>query len=304
MKQCKNCESLQEKGNFCAKCGGETVDVAAINAESPNQNESPVSKGDQPTNNEAPAQTFSDAAAVSNQEEAATTAQQPNSTATSGIDVKEVSTEYWNYFLRLIKNPTLAFDTTEREFTNSLINIVLYAITFAISIYFTISALDTLAMGGLSYVLGDGDSIKFFPIFFRIGLMAIIALACTLVCILAIEKMFVKQMFVKQMSAKQQIVQYGGLITPFIAVNMLALLAGLAGSFGVAFSLSALSLFISTIIYGVIFVYEKVSVYRTTPHKVYATIGVFLANMLLIYVLLRIFLLQKLGELQEILSYI
>src|SRR5699024_6729781 len=77
------------------------------------------------------------------QEDAAAGAQ-VNNTQSSGIDVKEVSTEYLNYFIQLFKNPTEALRHTENEFINGIINIILYAVTFGIGIYYTINALDTI----------------------------------------------------------------------------------------------------------------------------------------------------------------
>src|SRR5699024_2643390 len=244
-------------------------------------------------------------------------------------DVKEVSTEYWNYFIQLFKNPTEALRHTENEFINGIINIILYAVTFGIGIYYTINALDTITMGELSHLLHGKKGMPFFPIFIRVALTAIIALACTLICIIMIEKFFVKQMtfkqqltqydgiynpyfsidiyytindldtitmeelshllhskkgmpffpifirvaltaiialactliciimieklFVKQMTFKQQLTQYAGILTPFIAVNLLIVLTGLGGSFGLAISLALLSLFTTTFIYGAIF---------------------------------------------------
>jgi len=44
MKKCTNCDSLQEEGKFCAKCGSETIDV---NKENPtNEEETDTSHAD------------------------------------------------------------------------------------------------------------------------------------------------------------------------------------------------------------------------------------------------------------------
>src|SRR5699024_7858290 len=95
----------------------------------------------------------------------------------------------------------------------NIINIILYAVTFGIGIYYTINALDTITMGELSHLLHGKKGMPFLPIFIRVALTAIIALACTLICIIMIEKLFVKQM-----TFKQQLTQYAGILTPFIAV--------------------------------------------------------------------------------------
>src|SRR5699024_8447903 len=70
-----------------------------------------------------------------------------------------------------------------------LVNLnILYAVTFGIGIYYTINALDTITMGELSHLLHGKKGMPFFPIFIRVALTAIIALACTLICIIMIEK--------------------------------------------------------------------------------------------------------------------
>src|SRR5699024_7396284 len=98
-------------------------------------------------------------------QEGAAAGAQVNNTQASGIDVKEVSTEYWNYFIQLFKNPTEALRHTENEFINGIINIILYAVTFAIGIYYTIIDLDTITMGELYYLLYGKKVMPFFPIF-------------------------------------------------------------------------------------------------------------------------------------------
>src|SRR5699024_8607652 len=246
MKKCTNCESLQEEGKFCAKCGGETIDV---NKEAPTNEE--LTDDSHAETQAEPAKEATEKASnnvnPAHQEGAAVEAQVNNPQA-SGIDVKEVSTEYWNYFIQLFKNPTEALRHTENEFINGIINIILYAVTFGIGIYYTINALDTITMGELT--------------------------------------------------------QYAGILTPFIAVNLLIVLTGLGGSFGLAISLALLSLFTTTFIYGAIFIYDKVTLYRSTPQKVYAAVGVYLVNLLLVYILLRMFIMQKIDELQDVFYYL
>src|SRR5699024_5690743 len=166
-------------------------------------------------------------------------------------------------------------------------------------IYNIIRALDTINMGELSHLLHGKKGIPFFSFFIRVALTAIIALACTLICIIMIEKLFVKHM-----TFKQQLTQYSGILTPFTAVNVLIVLTGLAGSSGLATSLALLSLFTTTFIYGAIFIYDKVTLDRSTPQKLYAAVGVYLVNLLLVYILLRMFIMQKIDELQDVFYYL
>src|SRR5699024_11415610 len=98
----------------------------------------------------------------------------------------------------LFKNPTEALRHTENEFINGIINIILYAVTFGIGIYYTINALDTITMGELSHLLHGKKGMPFFSIFIRVALTAFIALACTLICIIMIEELFVQELILNQ----------------------------------------------------------------------------------------------------------
>src|SRR5699024_950705 len=122
-------------------------------------------------------------------QEGAAAGAQVNNTQASGIDVKEVSTEYWNYFIQLFKNPTEALRHTENEYINGIINIIIYAVTFGIGIYYTIIDIDTISMTELSHLLHGKKRMTFFPIFIRVALTIINALVCTLISIIMIEKL-------------------------------------------------------------------------------------------------------------------
>src|SRR5699024_4816848 len=114
MKKCTNCESLQEEGKFCAKCGSETIDVnkeeptneeQTDDSHSATQAEPAKEAAEEASNNVDPAQ-----------QDGAAAGEQVNHTQSSGIDVKEVATEYWNYVIQLFKHPTEALRHTENEF--------------------------------------------------------------------------------------------------------------------------------------------------------------------------------------------
>src|SRR5699024_1361975 len=113
MKKCTNCESLQEEGKICAKCGSETIDVTKEETTNEEQtNDSHVATQTEPAKEAA--EEASNNVNPAHQEGAAAGAQ-VNNTQASSIDVKEVSTEYWNYFIQLFKNPTEALRHTENE---------------------------------------------------------------------------------------------------------------------------------------------------------------------------------------------
>src|SRR5699024_12609810 len=118
----------------------------------------------------------------------------------------------------------------------------------------------------------------FLPIFFRVALTSIIVQACSLICIFMIEKLFVKKM-----TFKQQLTQYAGILTPCIAFNLVIVLTGLGGSFGLAISLALLSLITTTLIYCAIYSYDKVIIYQCTLQKVYEANYLYMTNMVMVY---------------------
>src|SRR5699024_2605763 len=134
MQKCTLCESVQEDGSCCAKCGSEAI---GINKEEPT-NEEQTGDWHPDTRSEAAKEATEKASNNVNpaQQEGVAVEAQVNNPQSSGIDVKEVSTEYWNYFIQLFKNPTEALRHTENEFINGIINIILYAVTFGIGIYY------------------------------------------------------------------------------------------------------------------------------------------------------------------------
>src|SRR5699024_2650980 len=144
MKKCTNCEYLQEEGKFCAKCDSETIDV---NKEEPTNEEqtddSHVATQTEPAKEAAEEE--SNNVNPAHQEDAAAGAQEKK-TQESSIDVKEEYTKQCNYFIQLFKTPKEALRHTENKFINGIINIILYAVTISIGIYYTINALYTITM--------------------------------------------------------------------------------------------------------------------------------------------------------------
>src|SRR5690625_1412615 len=136
---CNQCNNEQETGKFCGACGGSLqLDGGETAAPSANQ-------------------------------AAATTTAQPQTQQTTET-IKNGLSEYWNYFLNLIKNPTKAFQLNESHFINGLINIGLFAVAFSLGVYFYANSLAKKAVSTTAGFFGVSDvstaavSLPFFSI--------------------------------------------------------------------------------------------------------------------------------------------
>src|SRR5699024_6690988 len=130
MLKCSNCGHEQESGKFCGKCGQpltqptnagteETAATAAVNTQQNHvQNAQPNPNTQQPQQPQQQAQQ-----------------QQVNPTVEK---MKATSRSYWAYFVRYIKQPSLAFQSGATEFTSAIISCVLYVVLLALSVYFLV----------------------------------------------------------------------------------------------------------------------------------------------------------------------
>lgn len=311
MKKCSECNHEQEQGNFCAKCGGK---MEALTEESNvEQEEESITDSERQEattqDREFEAVTDEQPKRVPETEEPKTVKpdpvspageasipREPNPTASHGNkDFQQVAGDYWGYAVQLIKNPAQAFGKKEDEYINGLINILIYAATFGLSFYFLVSsAAQELGLGFL--VLGQSE-LPFFKTFFGALIYGLMCLACTVVCLVIFEKIWIKQM-----SFKEEMAQYGGLLTPLVALNILTILTGLMDFIGITTGLLMLSLFLSTFIIGIIFIYEKITHFQASVYKLYISIGMLLANMFVVYIMLRMIIGEAMPDVEDIFS--
>ncbi|PAV28300.1 hypothetical protein CIL05_16825 [Virgibacillus profundi] len=252
---CPKCNNQQESGKFCGVCGG-TLQPVQNSEVSGNESikQAPVNS----TVNQA-------AATVTNQQ------QQGQQTTTA---LKSGLAQYWAYFLSLIKNPTQAFNSNENHFVNGLVTLVLFAITFSLSLYLLANSFMKAALGGFM-----STGLPFFAVNSRLVFVAIIAL------VISFGSAFIMIKTVKnQESFKAIIAQYGSLFVPFTALNIIAMVGGIMASIQLTVFPLVLSTSLSLVFLPVLFVYEKASKINNQGQKVYFAFATILLISLIYYI--------------------
>lgn len=242
---CPKCSNQQESGKFCGVCGTavkpvvmEDLSVGSNHAEEVSENNTENIQQDvvNPTPNESV---------------------QPTAEA-----IKSGLSQYWSYFLSLIKNPSRGFQVNENNFVNGLVTLGLYALLFSLSLYFLANSLVTTFSGG--YL----DGVPFFAVVSRLVFLMIIFFVITF------GSAFVMIKIAKNQDSFQTIIaQYGSIIVPFTALNVIAMLGGLIGSAQLTGVMLLLSLAFTFTFTPVLFVYEKVSILNKNGQKIYLSLA-------------------------------
>src|SRR5699024_4695304 len=73
-------------------------------------------------------------------------------------EVKENAAKYWDTFLTVLKNPTKSFALSENQLSFGIINIVLYIVSFMLSIYFTVNTIYKTYIKGFGFFDDVGPS--------------------------------------------------------------------------------------------------------------------------------------------------
>src|SRR5699024_8600695 len=241
MLKCSNCGHEHESGKFCGKCGQpltqttnagteETAATAAVNKQQNHvQNAQPNPNTQQPQQPQQQAQQ-----------------QQVNPTVEK---MKATSRSYWAYFVRYIKQPSLAFQSGATEVTSAIISCVLYVVLLALSVYFLVRQ-NTYGM----------FEAPFFRIFFGLGLVLLFFLPVTML------RMFLTNiLFCPGASFKAVIAQYGGHLTPALFLAALTFVLVILNSY----TFAALFFFISIgVMLSVIPVYVVSSFLTRSSHTI------------------------------------
>lgn len=297
MKKCSNldCGRHQESGNFCGACGSkleaviEQVDKTSTNqveegievTESPvtevEAKEVTVTQTQEVTTNEPPAVTLSNTEIKTAQTQATATSTMNERPAEkqSTEEAKAAVKSYWAYSVELLKNPSKALQHQQDKFTYGLINLGLYALTFALITFAIMRRASKDAMGYSGFggfadeygITSEVNSIIFQTSFYTLIGVAFM-LAVLMVSLLAVEKVMVKRLTFKDIIA-----QYGGLIVPFIYLQAAVFLFSFIGTRFVTFSLMFLSIAFVMYILAGLYMYEKVNSYQSSSQKVYTFIG-------------------------------
>lgn len=212
MNNCIACGNEQETGKFCGKCGTKfekvlsshsISDIEAISSEITGNSSNPSSV--------VQAQTLAH--------------------RNEHVEkVKDQSKKFWNYFMKYIKNPSEIFSTTDREFVNALISIIVFAFVFSVTVYISISGFARRAMGGLGELgelfMEDYQGPPFFTIFSSVFFFTLVSTALVVVSILIISKLFGPAS-----SWKETISHYGTFILTSSVLTIIGLILLLFKSF-------------------------------------------------------------------------
>ncbi|GAA0435028.1 zinc ribbon domain-containing protein [Lentibacillus halophilus] len=257
MLTCPQCGHEQESGKFCGVCGTPFETTAG-----------------------EPQQAATNAAGAAGGNAA-------SQTATDHLN------QYGHYCLALLKNPGAAFQKTEDAFVHGLMSLVLYAITFALSIYTLMNTLAQQSFGNLA--VGDDVSLPFFLINSRLVLFTAVFIAVSFVGLLVMSKADQNQD-----TAKRLTTHYGGLSVPFSAVNVLAILTGLMTSIKLTIVLYVVSLLSFLLFIPSLVVYEKATQVNRNGKTIYAALAVVLIIVIADYVVGKSFMLEYLERLDRL----
>lgn len=256
---CPSCNQEQESGKFCGSCGSTMV-------------------------------------VTSSEKEVGATSETVHSTSTANITsnenltkAKNLSQMYGKHALGLLKRPSLAFELNENHFVNGLITIVLYALTFALSLYFLANKLYKTMMSGFGFesFLGESgaaSSLPFFDITFKLLLTGLVFVAIGM-----ITASLTTKLMGTGITFKAFLSQYSGVLVPFAGLNVVATLLGLMGSIWGTLILLGVSLQFVILLMPGFFVYEYSKSSKPNVDRLYWGFGSILASMLLTYMVSELF---------------
>ncbi|WP_042143497.1 hypothetical protein [Paucisalibacillus sp. EB02] len=278
MLTCSNCGTKQNTGKFCEECGGALqIEQASATIATSNQT------------NEATQGSQQSAAST-----AVNSAQSSKQTQETVEAIKGGLSHYWSYLLELIKNPTTAFQTGNSNFVNGLVTIILFTITYSLSLYWLANSFYKQAFGGFLE-----ESLPFFAINARLVFGILIMFAITLGSVFAVTKLAKHQDGFKTVLA-----QFSGLVAPLLAVNLIAIIGGLTSSVELTIYPLVLSNILAFVIIPVLFVYEKSAQVNSKGQKVYHSFLVLLMITVVTYIISSSLLSGTLEELEEIMYYL
>ena len=128
--------------------------------------------------------------------------------------IKKKSKVYRTYFVQQLKNPSRAFEQGEKDFSNGLISIILFAIVYTVSLFLVVNR---------NYF---GESLGFFPFFFQIMLLVFLLFG------IAIFALFIANNFFGSPNSLKAIISfYGGQLSPVVVSVGVSFLLMLIQSF-------------------------------------------------------------------------
>ncbi|MFD1362366.1 hypothetical protein [Lentibacillus salinarum] len=279
MLECPKCNTQQESGKFCGVCG------SALEPATGDANEGTATAQEGSVSADGYQQAAADAhGSVQHQAQA-------NQTADT---IKNGLSQYWHYVLNLLRNPTMAFHTSSGHILNAVITLVIFALASSLSVYFLANAMASSMFGGMME-----SSVPFFSLTFQLLFIAVVFLALAFASALMMTKAAKNQD-----SAKTLLTQFGSLAVPFVALNVVAIVAGIAGS--TVFTMLLLGVSYSLLLYfvPVLFVYEKANLVSNTGQKVYLSLSAALIMAVLTFLTSGMILSDMIDKIGRSLSFL
>lgn len=276
MKECPTCSHTQDTGKFCGKCGTELV---------AKQQQEEV---EQHTKEPFVIQDKDIEVAATITEAVSEHHQQKEESA-----LKTHATNFWQYTLMLLKNPATSFNQTDRQYPYGIIHFILFALSFSIALYYTMDVAYRLSLG-----LFMGGELPFLPIVIRATLILLLLFATTVIGTFLLEKIMTKQM-----SFKGVLVQYGGLLVPFILVQCVTIVTALAGFITLTIIFLVGSLCFTLLILPGILLYEQTSKQKKGNQRVYFGFATIATMAFLLYVVIRTTVLRYLEYIEDFIDY-
>lgn len=251
---CDSCGNEQQTGKFCGKCGkplGEKHETEGIT------------------------------------ESAATIAQgEANERADR---IKTSFQKYYQYFLKMIQNPTHALHLDERWFIYGLITIILFALTYVFSLY---TLANTFYKNTIGQFFGESLPVSFFDFTSPIFIYILLFLGCSFIAMFFSDKFFVGEV-----NYQRVIAQYGGLIVPFTALNIVAILFAFTGLVTLTLIIMSISLIFTLYFVPAIRTYDQLLKGSNSAQRVYITFGVVAVIIVLIVIIIRLVVLDFVSSL-------
>jgi len=266
---CKQCNFEQQSGKFCGQCGSPLVEQTEQAAE-------------QTVNEKQVPEEVQNVESASSEEAAAA------ADSVQTVQRKNVLKAYVSFIGNVIKNPTRAFQLNDHHFGYALATIAIYALAYALANYFLANKMEKDMYGSLSTSLPFIDITV--PLFFYILLF----IAGALVSIFAAVKFMGNPASVKQI-----IVQFGGLLIPFMAINVVMILFGAAGMMKFTVGMTGLSLIFSLYFLPAVHVFQK-GMESNSEQRVYLSLAAAAVSMLISYIIIRLAFLEHLENIDQI----
>ncbi|MCP3027931.1 zinc ribbon domain-containing protein [Halobacillus sp. A5] len=207
---------------------------------------------------------------------------------------------YWNDSLRYIRQPLEAFRTPASGFTQGVITLLLYMVSFTLSLYFLLNSFAKVFGSSWLYTgdpFGPSQSLPFYEINSRVFLFSLAGVVISLLAIVMVTKLLKYPFCVKTLTA-----QYGALLTPLLLVNVISILFALSGTAAVTLFLLSASMFYALLVVPILFIYHQGLSNRSSAHVFYGSIGTSVIILFFSYFFWRWQLIEKLSELQTYLE--